>query len=247
MSYITEKLLRPFQGSALVLALIFFPQLGASSTEIELLSPYRAEYAVDYSGFNAKRVITLETVGDEYVLNAVTTLKGVARLSGYGPVYEVSRFSIVDGVVRPYLYTISEKKPNPKRDIKIEFDWETGMSSGFAKGESQSFPIFLGIQDPLSFELMARLNLIKGNRDFAIQVNEGHRIREYRFIEKENQTLYPGDYAVSTSRFFIDRNSSRELYYWFSDENLYLPIQVQQVHGQKIKGTVNLEKSSLLQ
>ena len=247
MSYMTKKLLRPFQGSALVLALILFPQLGESSTETELFLPYRAEYAVDYSGFSAKRVITLETVGDEYVLNAITTLKGIARLSGYGPVYEVSRFSIVDGIVRPSLYTISEKKPNPKRDIKIEFNWETGMSSGFAKGESQSFPISLGIQDPLSFELMARLNLIKGIKDFSMEVNEGHRVREYRFIEKENHTLYPGDYAVSTSRFFIDRNSSRELYYWFADENLYLPIQVQQVHGQKIKGTINLEKSSLLQ
>ena len=110
MSSTTKKLRRSFRGSALVLALLLFPQLGESSTEAGLFLPYRAEYAVDYSGFSAKRVITLETVGDEYVLNAITTLKGVARLSGYGPVYEVSRFSIVDGVVRPSLYTISEKK-----------------------------------------------------------------------------------------------------------------------------------------
>ena len=87
MSSTTKKLRRSFRGRALVLALLLFPQLGESSTEIELLSPYRAEYAVDYSGFNAKRVITLETVGDEYVLNAITTLKGVARLSGYSIVF----------------------------------------------------------------------------------------------------------------------------------------------------------------
>ena len=73
MSSTTKKLRRSFRGRALVLALLLFPQLGESSTEIELLSPYRAEYAVDYSGFNAKRVITLETVGDEYVLNAITS------------------------------------------------------------------------------------------------------------------------------------------------------------------------------
>ena len=231
-------------GAAFSLLLGLFPSVGSASNLI--FEPFRSEYAVDYSGFRADRKVSLEKVGEEYILRSTTRLKGVARLSGYGPVYEVSRFTLHNGMIRPTLYSIGEDKENSKRDIRIEFDWVSGLSEGFAKGNVQSFPLAAGMQDPLSFELMGRLQLAEGKRDFVLHVHEGHRVRDYRFIEEEEETLNIASRAISSTRFFIDRNSSRELYYWFADDLGYLPLQIRQLHGQKTKGTVTLTGSSLL-
>ncbi len=227
-----------------LLTLLSFPHGDAAASAI--LEPFRTEYAVDYSGFRASRTVSLEKTGHEYILRSTTRLKGLARLSGYGPVYEISRFTLQDGVVRPILYSIGEKKENPKRDIRIEFDWDSGISQGYAKGEKRSFPLEPNMQDPLSFELAGRLMLNDGTRDFALTVHEGHRVRTYRFVEEEDETLNIASKAISSTRFFIDRNSSRELFYWFADELHYLTLQIRQIHGQKTQGTVSLTKSTLL-
>jgi len=234
----------PALGTVLALLLGLFP--GTASASSLVLEPFQSEYAVDYSGFRASRRVSLEKVGEEYILRSTTRLKGVARLSGYGPVYEISRFTLHNGMIRPVLYSIGEEKENTKRDIRIEFDWASGFSAGFAKGEARSFPLAPGMQDPLSFELMGRLLLAEGKRDFVLHVHEGHRTRDYRFIEEGEETLNIASKAISSTRFFIDRNSSRELYYWFADDSQHLPLQIRQLHGQKTKGTVTLTRSTLL-
>ena len=235
----------PALGAGLMLVMLGFFQSPATAAGA-VLEPFQSDYAVDYSGFRARRTVSLERIGHEYILRSTTRLKGIARLSGYGPVYEISRFTLHDGVIRPTLYSIGEKEENLKRDIRIEFDWESGLSRGYAKGETRSFPLEPGMQDPLSFELMGRLLLSEGIRDFTLDVHEGHRIRTYQFIEEEEETLNIASKAIPSTRFFIDRNSSRELYYWFADDSYYLPLQIRQLHGQKTKGTVSLTRSTLL-
>ena len=217
-----------------------------NASESVLLKPFQSEYAVNYSGFRAARTVSLERDGEEYILRSTTRLKGAARLTGYGPIYEVSRFTLHHGVIQPSLYSIGEDKANPKRDIRIEFDWASGASSGYAKGEDRSFALETDMQDPLSFELMARLMLAQGKLDFVLKVHEGHRVRSYHFIEQEEETLNVASRAISATRYFIDRNSSRELYYWFSNNPEQIPLQIRQRHGQKTKGTVTLTKSTLL-
>ena len=228
---------------ALLLTCFYEP---VNASESVLLEPFHSEFAVDYSGFRAARTVSLENDGEEYILRSTTRLKGAARLTGYGPIYEVSQFTLQDGVIRPSLYSIGEDKPNPKRDIRVEFEWDLGTSSGYAKGEERSFALEPNMQDPLSFELMARLLLSEGDRDFVLKVHEGHRVRSYHFIEQEEEALSVASRTISTTRYFIDRNSSRELYYWFSNNPKQIPLQIRQQHEQKTKGTITLTKSTLL-
>jgi hypothetical protein len=231
--------------TALAFVLIIFC-VTVNASESLLLKPFQSEYAVNYSGFRAARTVALEKDGEEYILRSTTRLRGAARLTGYGPIYEVSRFTLQHGVIQPFLYSIGEDKANPERDIRIEFDWVSGTSNGYAKGEDRSFALEPTMQDPLSFELMARLMLAQGKRDFVLKVHEGHRIRSYHFIEQEEATLNVASRAISATRYFIDRNSSRELYYWFSNNPGQIPLQIRQRHGQKTKGTVTLTGSTLL-
>jgi len=245
-SLFSRQAMRWLATAWLVSSLFCFPFALKADPFAQVLAPFSSEYAVDYSGFNAVRSVALEVDGNEYSLRTVLTLKGVARLSGYGPVYEESRFRIVDGVIQPLLYTINEKKPNPKRDIRIEFDWDQQISRGFAKGEDQQFALQPGIQDPLTFELMARLRLALGEDTFSLAVHEGHRVREYTFIAKGEEHVNVASRAEEVNKYLVDRNSSRELYYWFDSDYLFLPLKISQVHGQKTKGTVSLLSSTLL-
>ena len=73
----------PSLGAALSLLLGLFP--GAANASTLVLEPFQSEYAVDYSGFRASRKVSLEKVGEEYILRSTTRLKGIARLSGFGP------------------------------------------------------------------------------------------------------------------------------------------------------------------
>ena len=232
--------------AALVIAALlalFCTSTVASST---VMTPFESHYSVDYSGFRASRVVSLERTGSDYILRSTTTLKGLAQLSGFGPVYEVSRFEMHDGVIRPLLYTVGNDQNKHKRDIRIEFDWKTGLSRGFAKNKEQTFPLESGMQDPLTFELMARLEFTRGQRAPHYLVHEGHRIRDYVFVEQESETLKIAGQSVAATRFFIDRSSSRELYYWFASKPHFTAIQLRQEHNGKVKATVKLNHSTML-
>jgi hypothetical protein len=212
-----------------------------------VMAPFQSHYSVNYSGFGASRVVSLEHAGPDYILRSTTKLKGFARLSGFGPVYEVSRFEMHDGVIRPLLYTAGNGQNKHERDIRIEFDWKAGLSRGFAKNKEQTFPLKLGMQDPLTFELMARLEFSRDQRAPHYLVHEGHRIRDYVFVEQESETLEIAGQSFAATRFFVDRGSSRQLYYWFASKPHFTAIQLRQEHKGKIKATVILKHSTMLE
>ncbi|NBP93986.1 MAG: hypothetical protein EBU28_01050 [Gammaproteobacteria bacterium] len=91
-SLFSRQAMRWLATAWLVSSLFCFPFALKADPFAQVLAPFSSEYAVDYSGFNAVRSVALEVDGNEYSLRTVLTLKGVARLSGYGPVYEESRF-----------------------------------------------------------------------------------------------------------------------------------------------------------
>jgi hypothetical protein len=51
---------------------------------------------------------------------------------------------------------------------------------------------------------------------------------------------------LNTVRYLIDRQSSRQLYYWLSPDLDYLMVQLRQVHEGKTKASGILTWSSLL-
>ncbi|MDP6949120.1 MAG: DUF3108 domain-containing protein [Arenicellales bacterium] len=210
-----------------------------------LLVPFSTTYQVSYSGLPAQRTVVLDRQADHYALTAVTRLTGVAALVGFGPVTERSQFEVHDGVIRPLLYTAGEEQANPDHDIRIEFDWSADISRGFAKGADYSFPIEAGVQDPLSFELMARLDIAGGNREPIYTVHEGYQLRPYRFLEQGPDTLRIKGQHIDTVRYLIDRQSRRQLYYWLAPTADYLAVQLRQVQKGKVKSTVLLLHSSL--
>ena len=99
--------------------------------------------------------------------------------------------------------------------------------------------------DPLSYELMARIDLQQGVTEPHYTVHEGDQLRLYRFVLEQAETVMISGYSVESLRYFIDRKSSRQLYYWMSPKLDYLVVKLKQLRKGKVKAAGVLTRSSI--
>jgi hypothetical protein len=227
--------------SALVL-MILAPAF-CLGTELE---PFSATYTISRAAFKAERTVELSRDGSEYLLTAKTTLKGLASLAGRGTAVETSRFQFTQDRIIPILYTAHDGTGNPDRIIRIEFDFSSGVTRAQARGSEHLLKLDQEVFDPLTFELMARIDLRNGVTEPHYMVHEGDRLRPYQFRRKGTETIMVRRKKLNTVRYLIDRQSSRQLYYWLSPDLDHLMVQLRQVHEGKTKASGILTWSSLL-
>ena len=210
------------------------------------LEPFSATYTISRSGFKAERTVELSRDGADYLLTAKTTLKGLASLAGRDSAIETSRFRFQGNRIVPILYTADDGSGKPERTIRIEFDFSDGVSRAQARGAEHLLKLDQEILDPLSFELMARIDLRNGVADPHYMVHEGDRLRPYRFLLQGPETIVIGRKRLETLSYLIDRESSRQLYYWLCPKLDHLMVKLHQAHGGKTKASGILRSSSLL-
>ena len=210
------------------------------------LEPYSATYTISRSPFKAERTVELSRDGDEYLLTAKTTLKGLASLAGRDSAVETSRFRFEGGRIVPILYMADDGSGKPEGTIHIEFNFSDGVSRAQARGAEHLLELSQEVLDPLSFELMARIDLRNGVSEPHYLVHEGDRLRPYQFVLQGPETIIISQRRLETYRYLIDRQSSRQLYYWLCPKLDHLMVQLRQVHNEKTKASGILRSSSLL-
>jgi len=224
--------------------LIFFllPAQAGSSNGIE---PFSADYAITRSGLNIERKVELTRSDQHYHLTASTRLKGLGSLTGIGTVVEQSYFQLHSGRIRPNLYTVDDGTKDSNRAIRIEFDWSSGTSHIHYRGTELTMPLTPNVLDPLSFELMARIDIRQGVTEPLYTVHEGDQLRPYQFVLEQAETVIIQGQPVQSLRYFIDRKSSRQLYYWLSPKLNYLVVKLKQLRKGKVKAAGVLTRSSI--
>ena len=230
------------KGSPLWLLIFLLPAQASSDSSIE---PFSADYAITRSGLNIERKVELTRSGQHYQLTASTRLKGLGSLTGIGTLVEQSHFQLHSGRIRPNLYTADDGTEDSRRAIRIEFDWSSGTSDVHYRGTELTMPLTPNVLDPLSFELMARIDLQQGVTEPLYTVHEGDQLRPYRFVLEQAETVIIGEQPVQSLRYFIDRKSSRQLYYWLSPKLDYLVVKFKQLRKGKVKAEGVLTRSSL--
>ena len=225
-----------------VLILVLLPTQVISGNDIE---PFSAEYAITRSGLNIERKVKLTRSGQHYHLTASTRLKGLGSLTGIGTLVEQSHFQLRSGRIQPDLYTADDGTEDSDRAIRIEFNWSSGTSHVHYRGTELTMPLTPNVLDPLSFELMARIDLQQGVTEPLYTVHEGDQLRPYRFVLEQAETVMIGGQSVQSLRYFIDRKSSRQLYYWMSPKLGYLVVKLKQMSNGKVKAEGVLTRSSL--
>ena len=63
--------------------------------------------------------------------------------------------------------------------------------------------------------------------------------------KKIKETVMIEGQLVQSLRYFIDRKSSRQLYYWMSPKFAYLVVKLKQMRNGKVKAEGVLTRSSL--
>ena len=224
-----------------LLIFVLLPVQVNSSNDIE---PFLAEYAITRSGLKIERKVELTQSGQHYYLTASSRLKGLGSLTGIGTLVEQCQFQLRSGRIRPDLYTADDGTEDSDRAIRIEFDWSSGTSQVHYRGTELSMPLTPDALDPLSFELMARIDLQQGVTEPLYTVHEGDQLRPYRFVLEQAETVMIGGRSVESLRYFIDRKSSRQLYYWMSPKFGYLVVKFKQMRKGKLKAEGVLTRSS---
>ena len=225
-----------------LLILFLLPAQADSGSDIE---PFSADYAITRSGLAVERKVELTRSGQHYLLTALTQLKGLGSLTGIGKVVEQSHFQLRSGRIQPILYTADDGSEDSHRAIRIEFDWPSGTSHVLYRGTQLTIPLTPNVLDPLSFELMARIDLQQGMTEPLYTVHEGDQIRPYRFVLEQAESVIILEQPVQSLRYFIDRKSSRQLYYWLSPKLGYLVVKFKQLHKGKVKTEGVLTRSAI--
>jgi len=225
-----------------LLLLVLLPGQAGGGNGIE---PFSADYAITRSGLKIERKVELIRSGQHYHLTASTRLKGLGSLTGIGTVVEHSYFQLDSGRIRPNLYTADDGTKDSNRAIRIEFDWSSGTSHVHFRGTELTLPLTPNVLDPLSFELMARIDLRQGVTEPLYTVHEGDQLRPHQFVLEQAETVIIEGQSVKSLRYFIDRKSSRQLYYWLSPKFDYLVVKLKQLRKGQVKAEGVLTRSSL--
>ena len=218
----------------------------ADPIETEILNPTESRYILGWGILEIERVVTLNRYSDRYIINATSTVSGLASLVGYGPITEESQFLISkNGHILPLKYKSIDESRASKLDEEIVFDWKLLIAESRYGDEILTTKILPGTLDPLTVVLQARLDLQSGLKLNEYLVHEAETIKKYKIFHMETEKINIGNHQLDALHLMIDTGRpNRKLHYWLAPQLDYLPIKMQQTHNNKTELTANLISTS---
>lgn len=231
---------RCLAASSLVLALATGPA-GATAQEPR---SFTATYHVDYGSMSVGRsTVTLkpDAAPGRWVFESRSKASGFARLVVGGELTQQSWLAIEPGGVRPLRYRFDDGTRDTKKDIALDFDWDTGRVTGTAEGRPVAAATSAGLQDALSQQLLLMHELAAGRRPERVPMIEKALVKmyEYRFLREERlQTPYG---ALDTLVFRATRvGGQKYTLQWFAPSLGHLMVRSEQHKGDKRLITMTL-------
>ena len=192
------------------------------------LSPYQAEYSVEYYGLNAgKSVHTLNlTQNKTYQIESKT----IPRFK-WIPVHfnERSQFTWENNDIRPLFYNYDLKEARKHKKGTVEFNWAAKQIENRTGQEPYTHPLTLGMQDKLTHALKMRLDLLSDTqKPLHYMVAEDDEVKPYRFniITKERIRTELG--WLDTIKISHTSRSGKRLTFWLAESFEYAPVKVEQ-------------------
>lgn len=210
----------------MTLLLLAHPWAGAEP--LDQLTPFRAEYTLQYHGlpFKAKgvRQLTMDATGQYQFTSDATSI--VAK------VHEASLFRIADGEVIPSLYRYKQSGLGRNKTRETAFDWSQ-MTADHGSG---NLDLVDGLQDKLSYQVQLRLTIASlcadGAKDTPVRllIADEEEIKSYEFELAGEEIIDTPAGAINTLR--VERvhgKPDRSTTFWLAvDHELLLVKLVQQ-------------------
>jgi hypothetical protein len=206
------------------------------------LKPFRATYSADWKGMSAATsTLELRRDGsDTFVYQTVNTPRGVFRMALPDSLTQASTFKLADGRIVPLSYRGSDEKERP---IDLTFDWTRKRVTGTAKGNAVDLEVPETAQDPMSLQIAALRDLVKGNLQSSVTLVDGDgKLKEYE-LRQEGRTEI--DTALGTLQTIIYTSrrvgSDRLTRTWVAPALGYLPVKADRVRKGKVEVTLRIE------
>ncbi len=193
------------------------------------LKPFSASFSVSRGALplgSLELTLTLDEHGD-YRYHAHTQPGLLSRWFSGDEIVEESQGRWLPGQLEPHSYRYVETG-NPEDNLEVRFDWPTKRVVTTSGGITWNQEIAPGTQDRLSQQLMVRLQLARGEREFAYQVADGGKLKQYHF-----RTL--GEETIRTLRgrlpcLKVERSKEQrapDYLIWFAPDLDYLPVRIE--------------------
>jgi hypothetical protein len=192
---------------------------------------YDAVYQVEYKGRNlgsSEFKVTHDAAQDSYEFTSTTSAKGLlAKLAAPNPTIEHSRFSVVDGRIRPveYSYQDGSRKGDNRR---IQFDWQRHVATVSDKDGQREVPLDDVSLDPGSLHVALMQDLILDGKPGQYRIADGDQAKAYGFDDKGEAETETGLGRLATHAYVQHREgSSRTTYLWVAPSLEYLPARIE--------------------
>lgn len=176
--YLPKSKILALIASALALLL---PSLAAADKSGRVVQ--RAEYGGKYEAFDVKMERRLVDLGGGKFLLEAKAKNFFASIS------ETESFYWRDEQIIPIEYHYKQKIFGIKKTRSTMFDWEAGTALFRDGDETKKVSLSPRVLGPMTYQLRLQLDLIKAADKLEYQFIKRGRIKDYRFVRMENETL----------------------------------------------------------
>lgn len=131
--------------------------------------------------------------------------------------------------VSPLHYSYARRGLGKARTAELSFDWPKKTVTNNVQKTSWQMDIAQKVQDKLSYQVQLQQDLRNGHKNFAYQIADGGRLKEYKFTTVGEELLDTPLGKVNTIKVKRSReNDERVTYAWLAKDWNYLLVRLQQ-------------------
>ena len=204
------------------------------SESLAALPTFEVEYSLYARNAKAAQVIRrLSRLEDNsYEYRSETKTVGLISLFKKLRIIETSHLTVQGGLLKPVYYSYKRSGDRKKRDVSIEFNWETNKIKNTINGDFWHMPIQPAVMDKLLYQLAIMYDLHNGQTPVSYLIADGGGIKTYSFEKLGEETIDTPLGSFSTTKMLRHKpGSSRRSVFWCAPALEYLPIKVE--HTEK--------------
>ena len=213
---------------------LFMPSGAVHAESDAVLPAFEAEYSLYARNTKAARVVRsltrLDDSGYEYRSETKTT--GLVSLFKKVHIVETSRLLVQGRLLKPVYYSYKRSGDRKKRDVSIEFNWDSKKIKNTINGDFWHMPIEPAVMDKLLYQLAIMYDLQNGHSPGSYLIADGGGIKTYRFEKLGQETVDTPLGSFNTVKMLRHKpGSSRRSVFWCAPELDFLQVKVE--HTEK--------------
>jgi len=226
---------------------VFFSLLSAHAFAIDHSVPtFKAEYKLSHNDIEIGHVkLTVESLTNgQYQLRSSTQTSGLLAFVRDDDVLETSLFELTKQHIRPLSYQYQQTLGDEKKNISLNFDWQTKTLTNSSKGHDWTLSLTNGVLDKalLQLALMQDLNN-SAEQVFSYQIADGGKLKTYAFSQLGVEQIEVAGKQFNTIKLARKKDDKPLItYYWCAKDLHNLPILLQR---EKSYGTFEMRLLSV--